>query len=184
MKKLLALLAVLGMVSTASAGIMISGNQITDGVDVGDGLKAYTISLTSDTGVIRAVDVSFDGPLSQFIAGGMFTTPNMDYVPFLGDDAAKDSHFLFASSQTLTVRFEESETNLTGIFAWEPANMRDTIALAQIVIPDGMVAYFTGDVDTANGTFYGLSAPIGVPEPMTLSLLAVGVVGLLRRKLA
>lgn len=203
MKKLLALLAVLGLSTLASAGVIVTGNRVADAVDLGTGYLQYTIVLHADNAAdaITAWDGLFTGDLRQRMSYNsdddvysktiFKPTSTATWVP-------QDSHFMVFSDQALAVTggakpFENNDGiaagtsywgkgNLGGAFGLDTSLFSTNFVLAQIVLPVGVTAQMTGQSSNSVGVKYDTIATVGVPEPMTLSLLAFSALGLIRRK--
>jgi hypothetical protein len=188
MRKLVALLAVLSLVGVASAGITVN---VSDGVDVGSGLMSYTVNL--DAGYqLYGVDVKFEGPMNQLTSFAEGTTPTMtaaSLLQYLGKNIAQDTHFLFVDGDIMPVAEPggvsyapaESAGILSAVFVpTGGSTILTSWDLAQIVLPAGMDAVMTLSVSDKLGNMESTVAII--PEPATLGLLAMGVVGLLRKR--
>lgn len=236
MKKLLALLAVLGLTTMANAGIQF---MRTAGTEVAPGLKSYTIYAVSDSNEqikwASAFDGNFAGKFNQ-LKVSTFKTPTLDVADGLANPAL-DTHFLFynpglydaeypeenqdKANQLLGVVSAPNETGTlttAGIIGFKAgfnnpnATLTDvdkygdptpgmplmtkSLALIQIVtndanwatagfygsVADGLgVKYYEGSSNTNQVLLSGLQV---IPEPMTMSLLAVGALALIRRRLA
>jgi hypothetical protein len=192
--------------STAGASIVVSASP----TDVGGGLTQYLLNFAS-TGAgakpIAAFDIEFAAAtMSQQNAGGALDTTfqnNNGVIPALGGSVAKDSQFLFNTSQLTLVNGtrgnghgfnSEGSTFLSGIFGFVPASGggpgnipvgaagRD---IAQIVIPTGQSATYSGQISFDDGSFVNVGGAIPAPEPNAVGFLSVSLAGLglnLRRR--
>ena len=168
------------------------------------GYTTYTLHLDSPEKV-NYFELLAGGPMNQvFSYGGTSETPypnSPGYSGLTGTQKAQDSHILLPTTKLSVVRaFHETDgtgfptyhlggwvTDVDGNFlSWTtgavnilPAYQATDLAFAQIVVPDGQLVYFYGTL-TANGL---PPWPFVYPaEPGTLSLLALGFLGLLRRR--
>ena len=208
MRNLLVLGTIIAL-SIATAGQAASVAVTVDaGTDVGGGLTAYVVSLdvTGGDGYANQVDIEFGGSYNQewgdvVMMGSTF--PNQDPTPDQEQAAAKlssarqaqDSHFLFDDDESFPPPIVGSEPDegdqgsgpppdrdLNGFFGW--LGSTNPKPIAQIVV-SGATPYDTTLVEgwvwvPFNGATD--SEMVWIPEPTTLGLLVVGVVGLIRRR--
>ncbi len=185
---------VLGLSIAAQAAITASvTSQATTGLS---GYTTYSVTLTTDTDLLASFDISFNGSMNQVSPSGNETiflpeNPSIYIASTVDLILERDSHFLFRESQlTVVGSSSESGTSLAATFAF-PAGTNDpmmasSINIAQIVIADGNTVEITGVVAVAP---FGGSSPVDVtlssftiPEPASISLLAIGGLALLRRR--
>ncbi len=143
------------------------------------GYTTYDVTLTSDTGNLTGFEVSFNGAMLQ--------GPSPTYGVFLPDTPPSplfDSCFLFTESQLAVGSSSESGTSLIAVFAFSGGlgdpNVAASINIAQIIIADGYTVEMSGNVTV--GTTEVSFANTTIPEPATISLLAIGGIAMLRRK--
>jgi len=211
-KVIVGLLAVLGMTMLASAGVTVTGNAPGDGVLVtnagGVNCMTYVVSIAVPTGEkIAAVDLRFTGVMRQ---AGLFTydadaeayVGPIKLTPYLSDSTStKDTHLMLNAADVLAVNVSENNdyagapigpgaaygngSLLTAIFGVEREKQVQVMQLAQIVIPIGSnPVILSGSISTNNAQMYTVNALIPTPEPMTISMLVLGGLGLLRRRMA
>ena len=160
---------------------------------------ALVASETAD--IVTAIDLAFTGPVYQIgleFRDNIITTPTeTDATNTLVTPIIRDSHFLPTFVAAVTA---PNETN-TGQFG--PNAFGDTeglgalqattglaavsqmlrLVLANIVLLDGQSAQIVGAVSNPLGAKTNLDEDIGpIPEPASMVLLAVGAMGLLRRR--
>ncbi len=142
------------------------------------GYTTYIVNLTSDSGDMFGFDIDFDGSMIQ----GTF--PYGVFLPVAPSNPLLDSCFLFTESGLNVAVSSESGTSLTAAFAFDAMVHIPipTVAIAQLVIADGNTVSMTGSV------MIGIDevdfAEFTIPEPATISLLAIGGIALLRRRSA
>ncbi len=150
------------------------------------GYTTYEVNLTSDSGDMYGFEISFDGPMNQINPLG---TPSIFRPDLLFFDTFPeldwDSHFLFYESELIVVPgASESPTHLYGTFAFTGASVQvylgPSVSIAQLVIADGNTVEMTGAVTV--GITEVDFAEFTIPEPATISLLAIGGIAMLRRR--
>ncbi len=152
------------------------------------GYTTYIVTLTSDTGDLTGFEVSFDGPMNQMNLFDLSTIfiPDIQTTQFAPHPIFDwDSHFLFYESDLIVVPgASESPTHLAAIFAFTGASALiytgPSVEIAQIIIADGNTVEMTGEVSV--GVTIVAFADFTIPEPATISLLAIGGIAMLRRK--
>ena len=183
MKTVLTMIAVLALATVAQADVVV---EVDPGVDVGGGLTSYTVRLVGDTEANKATawDGAFSGPMNQlWLMGGAMTTPTMTNASYLGAEIVKDSHFLLADDELLVARLpNETLIKLDGAFAIAPAYQLMNRPLAQIVLAPGEEVVMSGMAADITGAEFDTS--VTIPEPMTMTLLAIGGLALIRRRRA
>ncbi len=164
MKKLLAMILVLGMASLASAGLIVEGLEYevdtsTNTITVtGTGVTGYLFNLMPDAGV-----------LTNGVVSSAFTTVN-DPGLWAGDygemgwagASASTTDALGKSGVIFTINFDPGTTEVS---FYESAFMGSS------------------QVNFAGGEVAGLDGfSMAIPEPMTMALLGLGGLFLRRRK--
>ena len=133
------------------------------------GLESYTIHLVGDTSTRRPLAWSgtITGQLNQYtvtVDGETLTTPWLDYTFMLGADVAKDTHYLFGSSQLLYVLPPtEDGASLFGDMAFLGSSALD-VPLALVVVPAGTPITVTGLAATPSGAGYTFTNYV-IPQP-------------------
>lgn len=201
----LALIAVLAMASAASAvdPFVVSAYAVDLGVDnsLGYPVQGYDVYvMTSSPGhQISALDLNVSGVLSQaWLAGPTKSTFNVAWLAGLGY-AFVDTHFAPAAGVE-PAGFESDEDNdlsgptVVGTAGWGTFLVNGIATLggagnpigtdvmvAHLAIQPGSVARVYGQVGSELG---GVTADVDftIPEPVTMTLLAVGGLALLKRR--
>lgn len=230
MKKLLALLAVLGMVNVASAALTLQVVKSATAADLGGVLcDTYTVSVVVTDG---SKFISVDGRFTGLNGTGMlnyvsywdfYYDPTLAEIPgtyhpvitetFDGAAAAKKGTLVKQPKTSLiylngynedeekvvemiTYDFGSIEEEATGYlsaskfnaaYAFKNIVTTGTVPLFQIVFPQGENAGVSAVIqlgDDKGVISFSDSLVLGVPEPATMGLLAIGALGLIRRKRA
>ena len=183
-KQLLTLVAVLGFAVAAQAGVTL---DVAVGVN-GIGQDIYTITATSDAGPITTlgINVAGAGNLGQVHPAG-FDTHLEDYNAVMPGQTDQDTHAMFATAaDTLLVVSGSVDTvdvldvNFTGFAPVLSAEILQVVltggeGVATIgIVVDGVQTIL---IPTAQGANSAL-----VPEPASLSLLAIGGLLAIRRR--
>ena len=199
------LAAMLATVANAAVKVQVTPNgsyAVAGGI-----VDAWKVTLAADTAAekVTAFDLAFTGSMYQF---GQYYPPSIaNTTPLLGmaglpTPAEKDSHFLLAAgglTAMITAPHENNDwrygqpvpfegqglgTVLGGISGISLASQSQNLAFANIAILRGSpVVLLNGSVADIQGkTAYYQGVPIGIPEPATMGLLALGALGMLRRR--
>ena len=182
MKRMTLVLGVMMTLAMAAPADLIV--VVDPGVNLPGGLTSYTVRMVADSPADQLVgfDGSFQGTLNQ-IKDGTDDTPTLTNAEELtADEQARDTHFLFLDTDLNLVLTSPNETPslLNGVFTLKVAAQEEDLAFAQIVLTEGETAQLTATLSPASGDAFDVSTTI--PEPMTVSLLSVGVVFVLRRR--
>lgn len=175
---------------------------VTAPTSVGNGLSNYWVYLvrTDDaTSQTYALDISFTGSsLSQLLSNGA-ATPMLTTAVQLEQNLSQDTHFLGYGDwwvdstaydmMMIESTLAESSTELKGAMAFgknvSPGWRLDQ-PVAEIVVPDGEFFTISGKYGAGTGDkgeiVFAPFAATSVPEPLTCSLLALGGLGLIRRR--
>lgn len=199
MKKLLALLAVLGMVNVASATVTVS--KIDNGI-VG-GYQKFTFVFSSDSAVdkinawdLKATSVDEDcvginvtriaSGLPKFQYGFDYDTNGNTVAGVYSDDTFN------LGTNAITFTNTPATAGYTFAKTWQiawgvPSPIGSYSPVAVLYLKPNTQANFR--VEVGSGGLGGAKTlafdqVVGVPEPATMGLLAIGAMGLLRRKLA
>ncbi len=202
LKMILALVLVLAMTGTTFAAFAITGT--TTGVDLGNGLTKYTVSIEGSS---KFEDLVITGDVHQI---------NMDYGTFvptiypidLASNAGAvplDTHLLFEAAEVITGSGAHAETNTnnnpaslvamslapynfygmgtftsTASFAFTDLSiMTAPKAFIQIVLLNDAQVQFAGTYLDEAEVFQAFDVPVGVPEPSTILMLLAGSLCLL-----
>jgi hypothetical protein len=203
----LAIAAAFGIVGVAQATLVVEA-ELSAPTSVGGGLYAYTMSLSYSGGdeIGTFVDIKFTGYNQEWISA-IVPTPTYGDAESLGaTERAQDSHFLFDGTGYPDVMLPEinpyegdimgTPVPLEGKFGWTIGDATNPMPIAQLVTTNpslgiGALMGSLGSAEHGGNTAYawisseGLSESTRVaitPEPTTLGLLAIGIVGLIRRR--
>lgn len=202
-KSLMALTAVVGGLAPSAANAAVQFSSVA--ADIGGGLTQHVVTLASvgaGAKAIAALDLEFTGGFSQ--QGSPLNTTfedNNAVIPALGGVINRDTQWLFNSATQLTAangtrvnghgNNSESAAYLSGIFGFVPVASGGPgnipvgaagRAVAQIVLPTGQSATFTGQVSFDDGSFVNVTGVVPVPEPAALGFLTVALTGLSLRR--
>lgn len=205
MKKALAgMMLVLMVCTVAQATVIITTPSVpTPGLP---GFQTVTVTMTMENGdYIVGYDGTFIGPMNQvnpFMMATIFKDNNTMF-PFWpappGTPVLQDSQFLFKTTTAdpvngvLTVGSAEGLALLDANFAMKGGRANPsagpTVAIAQLVVPAGLppsavIGYIVPQDSwiLARPAVGDLYKELVIPEPATLSLLALGAAVLLRRR--
>jgi hypothetical protein len=194
----------------ASAGVIINGTLTPvkeppfNSPDAAlQGFKGFlvTASTTDPSEVISAVDVNFTGPgifhqrWTDSDDDGIFEpTPSGNATTFNGDSrltpiagalvgaaAIEDNTGTGSPVPDTATRDYGMGNFLSGAWGIPGASQSGTVNLGYLVIPDDAQGLLTYAVATSVGTFAG-TAIINVPEPASLSLAGLSLIGLVLRR--
>ena len=195
MKKgiLAGLVVCFGLASVASAAISITYAT----ADIGGGLVAATVTASTNNGLITAFEGTFNGgKLRQEWFGGVFKTVLLDDTAMGFITVADDSHYLFNSTDLLTVTTPDETNDLSvsanvgfgdlwGAFGLKPAVQGASVDIAYLV---GVAATSTtanvaaaGDIDPKTPSEFTIEFGV-IPEPASMALMGVGSLLLLVRR--
>ncbi len=190
MRTAFVLLTLLCAVAACQAGVLSVSTQETD---LGNGYTKIVLTASHDgpstdsRDYPTSFDVRFHGQFLQYW-GDNWGTPQPTPIisPSVTPLQDTDSHFLFDPADLLVTVQEEDKspgdvgggtgTYLSGAFGLTAGVIDQQVPFAQIIVPTGSEWSVSGtESDTAtvsNG--WGDEYAITVPEPMTVSLLAIG----------
>ena len=173
------------LVGSAKASILVSTtSQATPGLA---GYRTWTVTLSTDVDLLSTVDAKFNSAvMNQVNPFGVLATifqDNNAAFPSVPANVLQDSQFSFNSTTEALLVVPapttlESSTQLSSAFTgFTPFVSR---AIAQIVIPTTEVATYDITGVTRDNTEYRLQGTISaVPEPSSIVLAGLGIVGLL-----
>lgn len=171
------LVTLLVAATSANAGqLLVDVDRSVDG-------SVFTLSILAEEGEsFRGFDFSYEGELNQQLAAGM-STPFTNFDAFLPDGGAKDSKFLFASGDVLSIGVEESDTGLRGaISGLASGNFPNPTPFVRLVAPGFCLpGSFTLAVDLG-GSVAQFTGSDACPEPSSCLLAGLALVGLTTRR--
>ena len=201
MKKLLAVVVVLAMVSAAQADISVQQVNAGPVATAGGAATQWDVHLVADSveDSVSAVDLVFTGTYQGWFAGKVPTpTPTEAEAATLLWNPGIDSHFLAPLTAVVTDPFETNNsayapggatTDIEGLgdlgvtAGIVVGSIAQDLLFARIVVLDGQFAYLNGAMSNGQGARFPLeNVPIGIPEPVTMLLLAVGAFGVISRR--
>ena len=184
MKKFTLAIAVMFVIAvSANAAVVVTS---TSAPTVGlAGYMTHTVTATSDGGAINGIDVTFTGAMNQVNPFGLATifTDMNSAISNSGADVSQDSQFMFASGDLLNIGAEEGpemlKAALTGISGHSGGAL--AVDFAQIVVADGGSVAYTLFADNGGAAAIEVGGVVGagvIPEPATLALMSMALVGL------
>jgi len=198
-----ALALVVSMAASSQAGILVNLIQFDPPFGAPDaaltGFTAWQVNVESADGAnISAVDVMFTGAMNQRWSDTNFDgtadpTPvgppgngrgDSHLTPIAGalvaSAPAEDN--TFSGSLGVVGAFEYGlGTFMSGAWGIPGASQTNTAQIAYVVVPDGELVVFNYAIATQTGTFEG-SSNIIIPEPSTMLMAGMGLVGLAFRR--
>ncbi len=190
MLKTTAVIAMIAMVSVSAAQATVTGSY-TSAPTVGlADHTTYEITLTSDTGNLTGFEVEVTADVANQVTSGgdsIFEDSNSFIFFIFGNEVwRQDTQFHFMSTDLTIVSASEGTSGvvLAGAFALAGGTgsplAAPSINILQICMPDGNTATVSGRVTV--GVDEADFADIVIPEPTTISLLAIGGFAMLRRR--
>lgn len=180
-------------VSSVNAATIISYNPVGEPTPGVAGSTTYTLTATSDAGKIIGFNFDSSGGSGLGFVGAMGQA-NPFGLPTIFNDVAEgaflgagsnikaDSHFLVVGSTGIGVNPAESANGLGGAFNLNnTGSATQSMAFAQIVVPNGGSVSYLGDftVETGAGNVLErVQGVVGVPEPASLALAGMGLIGM------
>jgi hypothetical protein len=165
----------------------------TQETDLGNGYTKIVLTASHDgpstdpRDYAHSFDICFQGPFLQYW-GDNWGTPQPTPIvsPSIAPLQDTDSHFLFDPADLFVTSQDEDKspansgsgtgTYLSGAFGLSSELIAQDISFAQVIVPTGSEWSVSGTTtDTATvGNGFGQEFAITIPEPMTVSLLAIG----------
>lgn len=206
-KNFIAFVAVLALgVSCANAGIMINLEPLpTPPFSAPDaaltGFTSWQVNASSTAGeLISAVDVNFTGSFHQRWVDNDFEGVANDATPVgAASNTRGDSHLTLVQGALVGSAPAEDNslagsplaitptagyglgTFLRGAWGIPGPSQGQSATLGLVVMPVGSQGLLTYSIATSNGTFDGEQI-LGIPEPATLSLAGLSLIGLVLRR--